>query len=67
MKTVLRNRASGLRAKLGALILIVISLPAGLVIYQSDVLQGWLVSAASDRMLTISPDHAGGWPPLSSR
>jgi len=51
---VLRNRASGLRAKLGALILIVISLPAGLVIYQSDVLQGWLVSAASDRMLKVA-------------
>jgi len=54
LQTVLRNRASGLRAKLAALILIIISLPAGLFIYQSDVLQGWLVGAASDRMLKVA-------------
>ena len=54
MQTVLRNRASGLRAKLAALILIIISLPAGLFLYQSDVLQGWLVSAASDRILKVA-------------
>lgn len=54
MPTILRNRASGLRAKLVALILIVISLPAGLFLYQSDVLQGWLLSAASDRILKVA-------------
>jgi PAS domain S-box-containing protein len=50
----LRNRASGLRAKLVALILVTISLPAGLFLYQSSVLQGWLVSAASDRILKVA-------------
>ena len=51
MPVVERNRTNSLRVKLVALILATISLPSGLFLYQSDVLQGWLVSAASDRIL----------------
>ena len=54
MRTLPRSGAIGLRAKLVALILATISLPAGLFLYQSNVLQGWLVSAASDRILKVA-------------
>jgi PAS domain S-box-containing protein len=49
-----RNRSNSLRVKLVALILATISLPAGLFLYQSGVLQGWLVNAASDRILKVA-------------
>ena len=54
MPVVQRNRLNSLRVKLVALILATISLPAGLFLYQSDVLQGWLVSAASDRIHKVA-------------
>ncbi|MEI9986672.1 MAG: hypothetical protein WDN69_27965 [Aliidongia sp.] len=54
MPAVPRSRDNSLRVKLVALILATISLPAGLFLYQSDVLQGWLVSAASDRILKVA-------------